>query len=89
MNAVLHPLYYAVTWIIVEFHSLLGLIVGNHSHESFKWTLSIVLLVIVIRIIFIPLFVKSIKGQRAMTALQPHMKEIQKRYKDDRQKQSE
>jgi YidC/Oxa1 family membrane protein insertase len=37
----------------------------------------------------IPLFVKQIKSQRALTALQPHMKEIQKKYKDDRQKQSE
>ena len=35
------------------------------------------------------LFVEQIKSQRAMTALQPHMKEIQKKYKDDRQKQSE
>jgi len=42
-----------------------------------------------IRIILIPLFVKQIKSQRALTALQPHMKEIQKKYKDDRQKQSE
>jgi YidC/Oxa1 family membrane protein insertase len=45
--------------------------------------------VIVIRIILIPLFVKQIKSQRALTALQPHMKEIQKKHKDDRQKQSE
>jgi YidC/Oxa1 family membrane protein insertase len=37
----------------------------------------------------IPLFVKQIKSQRALTVLQPHMKEIQKKYKDDRQKQSE
>ena len=89
MNAILHPLYYAVTWVIVAFHSLLGLFLGKDSHESLKWTFSIVLLVIVIRIILIPLFVKQIKSQRAMTALQPKMKEIQKRHKDDRQKQSE
>jgi len=89
MNAILHPLYYAVTWVIVTFHSLLGLFLGKDSHESLKWTFSIVLLVIVIRIILIPLFVKQIKSQRAMTALQPKMKEIQKRHKDDRQKQSE
>ena len=44
---------------------------------------------VLIRIILIPLFVRQIKSQRALTALQPHMKEIQKRYKDDRQKQSE
>jgi YidC/Oxa1 family membrane protein insertase len=45
--------------------------------------------VVLIRVILIPLFVKQIKSQRALTALQPKMKEIQKRYKDDRQKQSE
>jgi YidC/Oxa1 family membrane protein insertase len=37
----------------------------------------------------IPLFVKQIKSQRALTALSPEMKKIQQRYKDDRQKQSE
>jgi YidC/Oxa1 family membrane protein insertase len=46
-------------------------------------------LVLLIRIALIPLFVKQIKSQRAMTALAPKMKEIQSRYKDDRQKQSE
>jgi len=46
-------------------------------------------LVLLIRILLIPLFVKQIKSQRAMTALAPKMKEIQTRYKDDRQKQSE
>jgi YidC/Oxa1 family membrane protein insertase len=53
------------------------------------WALSIVGLVILIRIILIPLFVKQIKSQRALTALQPQMKAIQTKYKDDRQKQSE
>ncbi len=89
MNAILHPLYYAVTWVMVTFHTMLGWVLGKNSHESLKWTLSIVLLVVLIRVILIPLFVKQIKSQRAMTALQPHMKDIQKRHKDDRQKQSE
>jgi YidC/Oxa1 family membrane protein insertase len=74
---------------MVTFHSLLGYIFGKDSNESIKWSLSIIGLVIVIRIILIPLFVKQIKSQRALTALQPHMKEIQKKHKDDRQKQSE
>jgi YidC/Oxa1 family membrane protein insertase len=89
MGSILNPLYYAVSWVIVTFHSALGLILGKNSHESIKWSLSIIGLVIVIRIILIPLFVKQIKSQRALTALQPHMKEIQKKHKDDRQKQSE
>src|SRR3954471_4248294 len=53
------------------------------------WTLSIVGLVVVIRILLIPLFVKQIKAQRALQVLQPEIKAVQKRYKDDRQKQSE
>ncbi len=89
MGSILNPLYYAVSWVIVTFHSAFGLIFGKDSHESIKWSLSIIGLVIVIRIILIPLFVKQIKSQRALTALQPHMKEIQKKHKDDRQKQSE
>jgi YidC/Oxa1 family membrane protein insertase len=74
---------------MVTFHSLLGYVFGKDGNESIKWSLSIIGLVIVIRIILIPLFVKQIKSQRALTALQPHMKEIQKKHKDDRQKQSE
>ena len=89
MNSILHPLYYAVSWVMVSFHTLFGFIFGETSHESLKWTLSIIFLVILIRVILIPLFVKQIKSQRAMSALQPKMKEIQKKYKDDRQKQSE
>ena len=89
MHYILDPLYFAVSWVLVLFHSFLGLLFGKSAHESIKWSLSIILLVVLIRVILIPLFVKQIKSQRALTALQPHMKEIQKRYKDDRQKQSE
>jgi YidC/Oxa1 family membrane protein insertase len=59
------------------------------NNEDLQWSVGIIGLVVLIRIILIPLFVKQIKSQRALTALQPHMKAIQKKYKDDRQKQSE
>jgi YidC/Oxa1 family membrane protein insertase len=87
MDSILKPLYIAVSWVIVRIHDLLSPIFGSSSGVT--WSLSIIGLVIIIRIILIPLFVKQIKSQRALTALQPHMKEIQKKYKDDRQKQSE
>ena len=87
MDSVLKPLYIVVSWVIVTLHDFLAPIFGADSGVS--WSLAIVGLVILIRIILIPLFVKQIKSQRALTALQPHMKEIQKKYKDDRQKQSE
>ena len=85
MGAILNPLYTAVSWVIITFHDLLSFT----NNEDLQWSVGIIALVILIRIILIPLFVKQIKSQRALTALQPHMKAIQNKYKDDRQKQSE
>lgn len=87
MGFILDPLYNFVSGVIVLIHKTLTPIFGTDSGVT--WTLSIMGLVVLIRIILIPLFVKQIKSQRALTALQPQMKEIQKKYKDDRQKQSE
>jgi YidC/Oxa1 family membrane protein insertase len=84
---ILNPLYDAVSWIIVQFHSLYGLVFDKDS--GWAWGLSIVSLVVLIRIALIPLFVKQIKSTRNMQVLQPKMKAIQERYKNDRQKQSE
>lgn len=85
MGGILNPLYTAVSWVMITFHDLLAFT----NNEDLQWSVGIIALVIVIRIILIPLFVKQIKSQRALTALAPHMKDIQKKYKDDRQKQSE
>jgi len=87
MGFILNPLYNFVSGVIVGIHYLLSPIFGFDSGAI--WALSIVGLVVLIRIILIPLFVKQIKSQRALTALQPQMKAIQTKYKDDRQKQSE
>ena len=84
----LNPLYYAVSWVLVQFHAFWKLI-GLPADGGWTWVLSIVGLVVVIRILLIPLFVKQIKAQRGLQILQPEIKAIQKRYKDDRQKQSE
>ncbi|KNB49126.1 membrane protein insertase YidC [Streptomyces caatingaensis] len=87
MDTILGPLYYAVSWIIVQFHSFYSLMFDKNS--GWAWGLSIVSLVVLIRICLIPLFVKQIKATRNMQALQPKMKAIQERYKSDRQRQSE
>ncbi|MFJ6727617.1 MULTISPECIES: membrane protein insertase YidC [unclassified Streptomyces] len=76
-----------VSWVIVQFHTVYGAIFGPDT--GWAWGLSIVSLVIVIRICLIPLFVKQIKATRAMQTLQPEMKKIQERYKNDKQRQSE
>jgi YidC/Oxa1 family membrane protein insertase len=76
-----------VSWILVQFHQLLSTFMDPAS--GWTWALSIVGLVIVIRIILIPLFVKQIKSQRNLQLIQPQMKEILKKYAGDREKQSQ
>ncbi|MFF8769964.1 membrane protein insertase YidC [Kitasatospora sp. NPDC015120] len=83
----LNPLYTAVSWIIVQFHSLYSHVFDPDG--GWAWGLAIASMVVVIRICLIPLFVKQIKATRAMQAIQPKMKAIQERYKNDRQRQSE
>ena len=84
---ILDPLYWIVSGVMVSIHKALSPVFGGASGVT--WTLSIMGLVVLIRTILIPLFVKQIKSQRALTALAPEMKKIQQKYKDDRQKQSE
>jgi YidC/Oxa1 family membrane protein insertase len=77
----------AVSWILVQFHSLFSVVMDPAS--GWSWTLSIMGLVVVIRILLIPLFVKQIKAQRGLQIIQPKMKEIQKKYAGDRERQSQ
>ncbi len=77
----------AVSWVLVQFHQLLSNFMDSTS--GWTWALSIVGLVIVMRILLIPLFVKQIRAQRNLQIIQPQMKEIQKKYAGDRERQSQ
>jgi YidC/Oxa1 family membrane protein insertase len=83
-SAIMQPLYWVVSGILVLFHSLWSPIFGADS--GWTWTLSIVSLTVVIRVLLIPLFVKQIKSSRAMQLLQPKVRELQKKYGHDREK---
>ena len=50
------------------------------------WGLGIVLITWLSRAIVLPFTLKSMHGMREMQALQPYLKEIQEKYKDDRQR---
>ena len=80
MSTVLYPLEYIVAWIMVAWHSVLTRI-GFPAASGWTWALSIVGLVIVIRIVLIPLFVKQIKASRGLQLVQPEIKKIQAKYK--------
>jgi YidC/Oxa1 family membrane protein insertase len=79
--------YTGISWILLRWHDLWQLIFGNGTFlgTNWSWILSIVALVITVRVILFPIFVKQIRSQRAMQALQPKMKELQEKYKGDKE----
>ncbi|MGI5524672.1 membrane protein insertase YidC [Micromonospora sp. CA-259024] len=81
-------IYYAISWILLTWHSAwdaIGVPVGSVIGTNFAWILAIVFLVVTVRVILFPVFVKQIKSQRAMQALQPKVKELQEKHKGDRE----
>lgn len=54
-----------------------------------SYGLSILLLTIIVRTIILPLMIKQYKNTKAMQALQPEMKKIREKYKEDPRKQQE
>lgn len=83
-GAIMQPLYWAVSGIIVLAHSLWSPLFGRDS--GLTWTLSIVMLTVVIRLIMMPLYAKQLNASRAMQALQPKLKELQDKHGADRER---
>ncbi|GAA1049033.1 membrane protein insertase YidC [Arthrobacter russicus] len=79
-GTILFPFKWLVSAIMVGFHEGLTFL-GLPGESGWTWTLSIIGLVLVIRAALIPVFVKQIKAQRGMQALQPEMKKLQTKYK--------
>lgn len=86
--AILELLDVPVSWVLVQFFTLFTAL-GFSETSGWTWVMSIVGLVIVMRILLIPLFVKQIKAQRNLQIIQPQMKAIQKKYAGDRERQSQ
>jgi YidC/Oxa1 family membrane protein insertase len=49
------------------------------------WVLTIVILVVLMRLLLVPLFIKQMHATRKMTALAPQIQELRKKYKNDKQ----
>jgi YidC/Oxa1 family membrane protein insertase len=80
-------IYYGISWILLRWHELWDWILpgGSLLRTNWDWVLAIVFLVLTVRVVLFPLFVKQIKSQRAMQAIQPKVKELQERHKGDRE----
>jgi YidC/Oxa1 family membrane protein insertase len=63
-----------------------GVLQFFHDSAGLSWGMSIIALTVVTRALLIPLTYKQLKGMRAMQALQPQIKELQEKYKNDKQR---
>jgi YidC/Oxa1 family membrane protein insertase len=79
MKNILSPLIDACQWILEFWHDLFG---GS-------WGWSIILLTFTVRIAILPLTFKGVKSMQRLQTLQPEIKKIQERYKDDRQRMNQ
>jgi YidC/Oxa1 family membrane protein insertase len=77
--SILAPLENAVRWLLERFHENLGL----------TWAWAIVGTTIVVRVLLVPLTVRQIHSMQALQRHAPEMKEIQRKYKGDRQRMNE
>jgi YidC/Oxa1 family membrane protein insertase len=82
VDTLLEPLYEVVSWILIAWHWLFAAVLPDGG----AWLLSIIGLVVVIRTLLIPLFVKQIRSSRSLQLLQPQMRELQKKYGHDKQR---
>ena len=79
----LNALYEAVAWVFKQIYAVTSPIFGDSS--GWTWALTIVLLVVLMRLIMVPLFIKQMHTTRRMTALAPQMSALRKKYKNDKQ----
>src|SRR5918911_1499515 len=63
-----------------------GILKFFHDSVGFSWGLSIIALTLVVRAALVPLTVKQFKSMQSMARLQPEIKKLQAKYKDDRQR---
>lgn len=67
----------------------LGAVLDFFHTIGFTWGWAIVMLTLLVRLILLPLFVKQYKSARRMQEVAPQMKELQRKYKGNKQKLQE
>jgi YidC/Oxa1 family membrane protein insertase len=80
-------LYTAISTVLKFWHAVWSTVLDPAGGLS--WALAIMFLVVTIRLLLFPLFVKQVKSQRAMQELQPEIAKLKKQYGSDRQGMSQ
>lgn len=70
-------------------HALRSVLDWLHTTIGLPWAWSIVALTVIVRMILVPLTVRQIHSMQNLQRFAPQMKEIQRKYKHDKQRQNE
>lgn len=71
------------------YQPLFNFLIVIYKYISFgDFGIAVIILTILVKFILYPLNVKAIKSQKVFSELQPKIKEIQNKYKDDKEKQA-
>jgi YidC/Oxa1 family membrane protein insertase len=82
---VLQPLVDACQWILEFWHDL----IDPSDTVTGSWGVAIILMTFTVRIVILPLTFKGVKSMQRLQTLQPAIKAIQERYKDDKQRMNQ
>ena len=80
-------IYYPISGIMWVWHKIFGSFLGPDT--ALTWVLSVVFLIFTLRAILFKPFMKQMDSQLKMQAVQPEMKKLREKYKDDKQRLSE
>jgi YidC/Oxa1 family membrane protein insertase len=83
----LNPLFEAVAWVMMRIQAGLAVPFGDTSGVT--WALSIIILVVLMRLVMVPLFIKQRNSMLKMQSHMPQLQELRKRYKNDKQRLNE
>lgn len=76
-------------WILDPIYSAMGSVLAFFYSVIASYGVAIALLTVTVRIFLIPLTTKQVKSQQAMQRIQPELKRLQAKHKNDRQKLNE
>ena len=82
---VLQPLIDACQWILEFWHDL----IDQNDDLAGSWGIAIILMTFTVRIAILPLTFKGVKSMQRLQTLQPAIKQIQERYKGDKQRMNQ
>jgi YidC/Oxa1 family membrane protein insertase len=82
---VLQPLVDACQWILEFWHDL----IDPSDTLTGSWGIAIILMTFTVRLLILPLTFKGVKSMQRLQTLQPAIKQLQERYKDDKQRMNQ